>query len=423
LHAYKGGFDAQMTSHFTAMRVRRRHALSFAWRFLKSLLIFLSRAVFKSNRIETILAAFAEIYSTLWDMAEHSISHHDFSLPSALGDGPVHRVNAQLSKLYGMPFASLSFGGSSGALLTLLTAVMPKLHPHRDIVLFDDICHQSAIGGLIFGRWKAVRMTRNLHPKHHTVLPLKLEAIKASVEKYGAKRIAALILVLPSYDGFRSPSEDQKIYAFAKAHGISVIIDGAWDAMRFRQDQTENYALETLCDVWVSSPHKRGLTPSSLGCVLTHDKRIAQFWDEALDLGFRSSSVSFVDIMIAEHRLNQILSGQWDKAFAQAEMAANLLRTRIVDIHPDICCVQAEELGAEQGDVTHILISTANVPALDARDWANTLSQDFALDVEKATPSTLLLICGSPSHLKQINSIILILGRSLRHTLDQIEEH
>ncbi len=419
MHARQDSFDAQMTSHSHTMRIGRRHALSFTWRFLKLLLAFLSRAVFKSIRVETILAAFAEIYSTLWDLAEHSISHQDFNLPSALGDGPVHKVNAQLSKLYGMPFASLSFGGSSGALLTVLTAVLPKLHPHKDIVLFDDICHQSAIGGLIFGRWKAVRIPRNLHPKHHTVLPLKLATIKASVEKYGAKRIAALILVLPSYDGFRSPSEDQKIYAFAKAHGISVIVDGAWDAMRFRQDQSENNALETLCDVWVSSPHKRGLTPSSLGCVLTHDKQIAQFWDETLDLGFRSSSVSFVDIMIAEHRLSQILSGHWDKAFAQAETAANLLRTRVTEIHPDIRCVQAEDLGAEQGDVTHILISTANLPALDARDWANTLSQYFALDVEKTTPSTLLLICGSPSHLKQIPSIISTLRRSLRHTLDQ----
>jgi len=195
-----------------------------------------------------------------------------------------------------MPFTSLSFGGSSGALLTLLTAVLPKLHPHRDVVLFDDICHQSAIGGLIFGRWKAVRLIRSIHPKHQTVQPLKLETIKDTVEKYGAARIAALILVLPSYDGFRSPSEDRKIYEFANIHGISVIIDGAWDAMR---------------------------------------------------LGFRSSSVSFVDIMIAEHRLNQILSGQWDKAFAQAETAANLLRAKITYIHPDIRCVQAEDLGAD----------------------------------------------------------------------------
>lgn len=411
-----------MTSQFTTIRVRRRHALSFTWRFLKSLLTLLSRAVFKSNKFESVSAAFAEIYSTLWDLAEHSISHQDFNLPSALGADPVHNINAQLSKLYGMPFSSLSFGGSSGALLTLLTAVLPKLHPHRDIVLFDDICHQSAIGGLIFGRWKAVRVARKIHPKYQTVQPLKLETVKARIEKYGAKRIAALILVLPSYDGFRSPSEDQKIYAFAKANGITVIIDGAWDAMRFRQDQNTSFTLDSLCDVWVSSPHKRGLTPSSLGCVLTKEKQIAQLWDEALDLGFRSSSISFVDIMIAEHRLNQILSGQWDKAFAQAETAANLLLTKITNIHPDICCVQAEDLGAEQGDVTHILISTAKLPNLDARDWANTLSKDFALDVEKATRSTLLLICGSPSHLKQITSIISTLKQALQDTLNKTGE-
>lgn len=411
-----------MTSQFTTMRIRRRRALSFAWQLLKSLLALLGRVIFKPKKLTSVLGAFAEIYSTLWDLAEHSISHQDFSLPSALGVGPVNRINAQLSKLYGMPFTSLSFGGSSGALLTLLTAVLPKLHPHRDVVLFDDICHQSAIGGLIFGRWKAVRLIRSIHPKHQTVQPLKLETIKDTVEKYGAARIAALILVLPSYDGFRSPSEDRKIYEFANIHGISVIIDGAWDAMRFRQERSASHTLESLCDVWVSSPHKRGLTPSSLGCILTKDKQIAQLWDDALDLGFRSSSVSFVDIMIAEHRLNQILSGQWDKAFAQAETAANLLRAKITYIHPDIRCVQAEDLGAEQGDVTHILISTAKLPTLDARDWANTLSRDFALDIEKATPSTLLLICGSPNHLKQIELIISTLSQALQKTLDQIGE-
>jgi len=79
-------------------------------------------------------------------------------------------------------------------------------------------------------------------------------------------------------------------------------------------------------------------------------------------------------------------------------------------------------LGAEQGDVTHILISTAKLPTLDARDWANTLSRDFALDIEKATPSTLLLICGSPNHLKQIELIISTLSQALQKTLDQIGE-
>ena len=411
-----------MTALIEAGAVKRRHVLSFTWLLLKQLIRLVTRAIFTPAGSEKISAAFYETYSILWDLTEHSISHQGFSLPSALADGPVSRVNKQLSQLYGMTYASLSFGGSSGALLTFLTAVLPKFKTDRDIILFDDICHKSAIGGLIFGRWKAVRLSRTQHLQHQTVHPLKLETIKQTAEKHGAHRIAAILLVLPSYDGFRSPSEDKRIYEYAKAHGICVVVDGAWDAFRFRQNGPSSSPLSSICDVWISSPHKRGLTPSSLGCILTNNRSIAHLWDEALDLGFRSSSVSFVDIMIAEHRLSQVLSGDWDQRLERAERAAEILRSHIKDIHPDLYCVEPSNLDAEQGDITHILISTERIPNLDARDWANTLSTKFALDVEKATASTLLLLCGSPDHLGQIELIISTFRQALTLTLNQLGE-
>lgn len=401
------------------MDIKRRHVLSFSWVLVKQLTKLVMKAIFTPEKSEKISKPFFEIYSNLWDLAEHSISHQGFHLPSALGGGSVSLVNKQLSQLYGMTYACLSFGGSSGALLTLLTAVLPKLQTHRDIILFDDICHQSAIGGLIFGRWKAVRISRIFHPKHHTAHPLSLATIKTTVEKHGADRIAAILLVLPSYDGFRSPSEDKKIYDYAKSQGICVVVDGAWDALRFRQNSQGSNTLSSICDVWVSSPHKRGLTPSSLGCILTNDETIAHLWDEALDLGFRSSSVSFVEIMIAEHRLSQVLSGEWEQGFEHAERAADILRSRVKDINSDLYCVEPSNLDAEQGDITHILISTERIANLDARDWANTLSTRFALDVEKATASTLLLLCGSPGHLEQIELIISTLKQALILTHQQ----
>jgi len=318
-----------------------------------------------------------------------------------------------------MRFAGLSFGGSSGAILTLFTAVFPKLYPNRDLILFDDVCHQSTIGGLIFGRWKAVRLFRKFHPGHKTALPLTFEIIRDTAEAHGLDRIAAIILVLPSYDGFRSPSEEVKIYAYAKAHGISVVVDGAWDAMRFRCSDAETPSLDSICDVWISSPHKRGLTPSSLGCVLTNNKGIASLWDRALDLGFRSSSVSFIEIMIAEHRLSQILAEDWTPAFERAERAAQILRKRIPEIHPDLYCVQPKHVSAEKSDPTHLLISVDKIPGLDARVWAETLRSHFHFDVEKATVSTLLLLCGSPRHLRQIDMIISVLRDALNFTLNQ----
>jgi len=386
---------------------------------LRPMLRLIFQSVFGPRNLDRPTRQFSDIYSRLWDFAEHSISHREFNLPAALGDSPVNRVNKLLTRLYGGTYASLSFGGSSGALLTLLTAVLPKLYRDRDLILFDETCHQSTIGGLIFGRWNAIRLRRKQQPDHQTSRPLTLQSVTDIIERHGPDRFAALIFVSPSYDGFRSPSEAVKIYNYAKSHGIFVIIDGAWDAMRFRQHKSNTPALSSICDVWITSPHKRGLTPCSLGCMLTEKKTVARLWDDALDLGFRSSSVSFVEIMIAEHRLAQIVRGDWNASFDQAERAANSLADRIQDVHPELYIVRPEDVQAETHDPTHILIGAGEIPGVDARHWAEILSSEFAFDVEKATSATLLLLCGSPAHWTQIDEIIICLKDALNMSLEQ----
>lgn len=401
--------------------IRRRDLFAFIKLALNPLAKMAALSVLPSKNTYRLADLFSDLYSKLWNYAEHSISHQGFDLPSALGHRPVHKVNELLCKLYGSEFASLSFGGSSGAMLTLLTAVFPKIYPQRDLILFDEVCHQSTIGGLIFGRWKAVRLPRDTHKESESTCPVRFDALKRTIELHGPKNFAAIILVLPSYDGFRSPSEDYKIYQYAKAAGIPVIIDGAWDSLRFLEPELETPPLCSICDVWISSPHKRGLTPSPLGCILTDNKSIARLWDEALDLGFRSSSVSFVDIMIAEHRLSKILFGQWDDNFAKACLAAQQLRKRISEVHPDLKVITPSDVQAETQDSTHILISTQNIPQLDARDWAAALANDFGIDVEKATSSSILLLCGSPAHLPRIDSIILDFRDAIRATLRKVQ--
>lgn len=404
------------------LQLNRRHIFGFSRTIFVSSLKLIWFSVFRSRHLARAKFEFAELYSHLIDFAEHSISHLGFNLPSALGDGPVNTVNNLLCQLYGGRYASLSFGGSSGALLTLLIAVLPKLQPDRDLILFDEACHQSTIGGIIFGRWKAVRFPRTRHPDHQTSLPVTAAEFISIIDAHGPERFAAIVLVFPSYDGFRSPSEERKIYAYAKTHGITVIIDGAWDAVRFQNVGPDLPGLEEVCDVWISSPHKRGLTPSSLGCIITQHKRIAQLWDEAFDLGFRSSSVSFVEIMIAEHRLQQIVAGDWNIALSKAEEAANKLRDRVKDIHADLDIVQPSDVRAELSDPAHILISTSHIRNFDARVWAKTLSQNFGIDVEKATASTVLLLCASPSHVDQIENTILMMKEAIQMVLAQTGE-
>ena len=418
MHSVEDRVSKNMRDLTEKNAVRATLIISFAWRLIYHGFRLIRLTIFETKS-KSVSSYFAEIFSQLWDTAEHSISHADFDLPSALGARPVHNVSSCLKKLYGGKYASLSFGGSSGALLTILTAVLPKLKRDRKIILFDDMCHQSAIGGLIFGRWEAIRLSRIFDPDHQTAQPLKFETVRETMEAHGADRIAALILVLPTYDGFRSPSEDKKIYAYAKSKGILVIVDGAWDSVRFRESQESAPPLETICDVWVSSPHKRGLTPSSLGCMITNDKIIAHYWDQALDLGFRSSSVSFVEIMIAEHRLTQVIVGDWDTVFSKTEAFAESLRKQISDIHPNLYVVEPVHIQAEVKNPAHILIHTGKIPNFNAQKWAKTLAAEFALDVEKATDSTLLLLCGSPEHSRQRGRIMETLKASFEMTLER----
>jgi len=148
--------------------------------------------------------------------------------------------------------------------------------------------------------------------------------------------------------------------------------------------------------------------------MITDNAIIARLWDDALDLGFRSSSISFVEMMVAEHRLQNVVSGRWDPAFSMAEGSADYLRQRINDVHPNLYVVHPNDVQAEVSDPAHILINTRRIPGLDARHWARCLSNTFDLDVEKATASTLLLLCASPEHALQLNRIIFVLKESLK---------
>jgi hypothetical protein len=256
---------------------------------------------------------------------------------------------------------------------------------------------------------------------HGTAQPINCDTIIGIAEHHGPKNIAAIVLVVPSYDGFRSCTEERRIYDYAKSNGIYLFIDGAWDATAFRNVETEASSRTPLCDAWLTSPHKRGLSPSSLGCMVTNNEKIARLWDEALDLGFRSSSLSFVDIMITEHRLQEISNGVWDSFFRQADTAARCLSDRITDIHPDIYVVRPEQVGAESADPTHILISTSKIPCIDARDWAFQLSESFGLDVEKSTATSMLLLCASPAHANTLDETVSILKSALQVTLGSMK--
>lgn len=367
--------------------------------------------------ITTFSNKFVQLYSEIVCFAEGSTSYRGYQLPTALGGGAISNINALLSELYQARFACLSYGGSSGALLTLMTAVLPKLHPQRKVILFDELSHQSLNGGLLFGRWQAVKIPRHFCPRHDTASPLRLEDIQGCVEAIGADSIAACVIVNPSYSGFRSHRHERDIFTFLRSLNITLVNDGAWGPMATKNNAAGAELLSRCSDVNITSLHKRGIT-GSLGCMTTDREDIARLWDVALDLGFRSTSPSFVSAMVAEHRLAQLLNGDWDEKIAKSTRRSNELRQRINEIHEDIYIVTPEMVGADFGDPAHVLISTSSLP-IDARLWGHTLSDEYGIQVEKVTKKSMLLLMGTPISNDALDFTIKSLQSSLASLLSK----
>lgn len=370
------------------------------------------------NDISTFSNKFVQLYSELFCFAEGSTSYSGYKLPTALGDGAISNINSLLSELYQTRFACLSYGGSSGALLTLMTAVLPKLHPNRKVIIFDELSHQSLNGGLLFGRWQAVKIPRNFYSHHDTYSPLRLRDIQRCVEAVGAESIAACVIVNPSYCGFRNHSScEQEIFSYLQSLNITLVNDGAWGPMAIRGNAAGAELLNQCSDVNITSLHKRGIT-GSLGCMTTNRDDIAKHWDVALDLGFRSTSPSFVCAMVAEHRLAQLLNGDWDEKIAQITRRSNDLRRRINEVHEDIYIVTPEMVGADFGDPAHVLISTSSLP-IDARLWGHMLSDEYGIQVEKVTKKSMLLLMGTPISNDDLDFTIKSLQSSLATLLSK----
>lgn len=400
-----------MTSELKLANVAR-----FTSHIVKQSSDMLSHALNSPDDIDGFSAQFAQLYSDMICFAECSTSYPGVNLPTSRCDSAIGNINRLLTQLYGSRYASLSQGGSSGAMLTLMTAVLPKLHPKRKVVLFDEYSHQSLIGGLIFSRVQAVKIKRRFFEDHGTASPIQLSDIKSAVRAIGADNIAACVIVNPSYDGFRDHAQERAIYVYLKDNNITVVNDGAWGPMAFTGNASGAGLLNKCSDICITSLHKRGLTPSSTGCVLTDCDQIARLWDMALDLGFRSTSPSFVNALVTEHRLIQILNGEWDEIFKRIEQGAAEFRNRICEIHSEVYIVTPAMVGADYVDPAHILISTSSLD-IDARSWAQLLSAEYNIFIEKATKSNLLLLIGSPLSQEELDYTLHAMHSSLMEIL------
>jgi arginine/lysine/ornithine decarboxylase len=348
----------------------------------------------------------AKYLSEVVDLASHSLSTPGFQAVTACeGEaGIITDLNQLIASVYRAPYARFSSGGSSLAILCLLAAVLPKICGTRKILLVDSNAHQSVTGGLIFGGWHVVRIPRPYYEKHGIYGPIEASEISKLIKTLGADNIAAVFYNAPGYNGFRNRSDERDIYRICKGKGIVVVTDSAWGSTYGLRDG-DTHSLIDNADIVITSPHKRGLTPNSIACVLFRKSSHADFFSTAGRLGFSSTSPSYILLAIAQYRLAQVRAGRMEKSFELINKLSDELESRVPEIHPNLCVVRCTDMNADFHDRAHLLLSTTEIRDVDARQWASVLSTQFNFDVEKADQKTLLLLL-SPQHHQQTDEII-----------------
>ena len=88
----------------------------------------------------------------------------------------------------------------------------------------------------------------------------------------------------------------------------------------------------------------------------------------------------------------------------------------IAQLHPDLRLTTPAAVRAETADPHHMLIDTSSLN-IDARPWAQNLSRDFNIDIEKATADSILILSQPISDSAKMEEIQNAFSASLEKTI------
>ena len=338
--------------------------------------------------------AFADFYSGLSDLAEFSISTAGFSgLNDIHPESFLYNLCERTAAVFRAPCARLCLGGTSHSMLMLIGKILPEwVDRRRTIVLTDVQCHQSVLGGVDIGRWEMCKLSRDYHAKFGVSAPLTLESVIKTTKAVGTEKIAALVYNPVSYDGFRNCAQEQDIYNFCQKNGIKVLCDFAWSpAYSLYPSDNQTASLLDYCDSCASSPHKKGLFPSSVSVLLFKDRAMTSHVIEAGRLGWFTTSPSYGLLQLIDFRLVQMEMGLITTALADVVEVSQNLRAAFDNISPYLHCVQPHDVGADYQEPSHILLSSQE-SGLDCRVLCKWLSEHAYTDWEKASKQTGLFL-------------------------------
>ncbi len=304
--------------------------------------------------------------------------------------GAVAEAQALAAELLGAQRCWFGVNGASG----LLQAALLALGQPGDRVLLPRNLHRSLLHGCVLGGLEPLLYevpfdpaTGLWHPPTPELLERLLQAASApglpgTQARLPGSRIAALVLVSPTYHGFRA--DLPPLLAQAHAAGLPVLVDGAhgWGE-----------ALAAGADLEVLSLQKSGGGLAQSAALLSRGERAAVAAIERALLWLQTSSPSALLLTSAAaalgHRSSRAGQRQHQRALALAARLQQALRQRQLPL-------------VETEDPLRLVLNTAalGINGLEADDWL----MERGVVAELPEPGTLTFCLGTcpPAGLRRL---------------------
>ena len=299
---------------------------------------------------------------------------------------------ATAAAVYGAPFARISLGGSSKSIHQIIGHTIPRARLGKSLILLDPACHKSVFGGLIESGHDVVFLRRIHSHSFGITAPIDMTHFRSCFLKHRAN-VAAVIVTDPTYEGYSTDLSD--ISSMCNTDDVLLCIDCAWGSNFGIVSGLPNCPI-SFADIVITSPHKKGAAPSQVGLVLFRSPLLVKLFDEASRAGCETTSPNWLLLLIFEHRLQEVIEGRWDTAWKKAIEEANTFRQNLNQIDPKLESPHPKLLGFVDHDPTHVFVCTASI-GLNGIDLCETLSSEFQIDPEMASPNGVLFLFG-PTH-------------------------
>ena len=341
----------------------------------------------------------AEYVSRVMELCDFSCSVSPFSALNDADGELLQPLHALICEIYGAVDSRISLGGTSGANCMALGHVLRRIYPTRQTVLVDSACHKSVIGPLMDMNFEIIWVAREMCPRTQVCKALSPDSFLSYFKRYG-RDVAAVVVTDPSYEGLFSDLAE--ISRISSDMGALLYLDRAWSPLAGAVPSFGPAPL-AFADIASTSLHKKGLAPSMVSATMFRSLRHARYFDEASTLGKTTTSPNWMLLMLAEHRLTELVTGGFKERLDDLVLKTVWLRKEIARVAPKVIVIEPELLGGIALDPSHLTLCVSDT-GRSGYEFADQLQRDFDITVEMASPTTIILLLG-PDHVEQFGTI------------------